>query len=157
MTTKLPVLNRRAVLGAVLATAVLPCLARSQQGRDPAGQEPTDMRIRMTFDGRTMTATLYDNPSARDFFSMLPLDLTIEDYSSNEKIAHLPRKLTEEGNGPFGNERPYDLCYFMPWGNLAMFYADYRHPGLIRLGRFDEGYEALHVRGEFPLRVEAIS
>ncbi|PAP95039.1 cyclophilin-like fold protein [Mesorhizobium wenxiniae] len=150
-------LTRRTLLGAVLATAVLPRLAYGQQGRDPASQELTDMRISMTFDGRTMTATLYDNPSARDFFSMAPLDLTIEDFSNNEKIAHLPRKLTEEGSGPFGNERPYDLCYFIPWGNLAMFYADYRHPGLITLGRFDEGYEALHVRGEFPLRVEAIS
>ena len=52
-----------------------------------------------------LTATLYDNPSARDFASMLPLDLTIEDYANNEKIAYLPRKLTEEGSGPFGNER----------------------------------------------------
>lgn len=157
MTIKQPALDRRTLLAAVLATAALPRLARSQQGRDPASQEPTDMRIKMTFDGRIMTATLYDNPSARDFFSMLPLDLAIEDYSSNEKIAYLPRKLTEEGSGPFGNERPYDLCYFVPWGNLAMFYADYKHPGLIRLGRFDDGYEALHVRGEFPLRIEAIS
>lgn len=114
------------------------------------------MRIRMTFDGRIMTATLYDNPSARDFFSMLPLHLTVSDYAHNEKIAYLPRKLTEEGSGPFGNEQPYDLCYFMPWGNLAMFYADYRHPGLIRLGRFDEGEQALHVRGEFPLHIERI-
>ena len=110
----------------------------------------------MTFDGRAMTATLHDNPSARDFFSMLPLDLTIDDYAHNEKIAYLPRKLTEKASGPFGNERPYDLCYFMPWGNLAMFHAGYRHPGLIRLGRFDDGYEALHVRGEFPLRIERI-
>lgn len=110
----------------------------------------------MTFDGHTMTATLYDNPAARDFHSMLPLDLTIQDFSNNEKIAYLPRKLSEDGSGPFGNERPYDLCYYIPWGNLAMFYADYRHPGLIRLGRFDEGYKALHVRGEFPLRVERI-
>lgn len=156
MTMKRPILSRRAMIGAAVATAVLPRLALSQEGRGPANQEPTDMRIRMTFDGRTMTATLYDNPSARDFYSMLPLDLTIEDYSNNEKIAHLPRKLTEEGSGPFGNERPYDLCYFLPWGNLAMFYADYRHPGLIRLGRFDEGYEALHVPGEFPLRIERI-
>ena len=114
------------------------------------------MRIGMTFDGRTMTATLYDNPSARDFFSMLPLDLQIEDYAHNEKIAYLPRKLTEEGSGPFGHEQPYDLCYFMPWGNLAMFYADYRHPGLIRLGRFDEGGQALHSRGAFPLHIERI-
>ena len=157
MTINLLTLNRREFLCTALATAVLPRLAHSQQGRDPASQEPTDMRIKMTFEGRLMTATLYDNPSALDFFSMLPLNLTIEDFSSNEKIAYLPRKLTEEGSGPFGNERPYDLCYFVPWGNLAMFYADYKHPGLIRLGRFDEGYEALHVRGEFPLRIEAIS
>lgn len=154
MTTGLPILSRRTLLGGALATAVLPRLAHSQQGTDPANQEPTDMWIRMIFDGRTVTGTLYDNPSARDFFSMLPLDLTIQDFSTNEKIAHLPRKLTEEGSGPFGNEQPYDICYYTPWGNLALFYADYRHPGLIRLGRFHEGYEALHVCGEFPLRIE---
>ena len=71
-----------------------------------------------------MIATLYDNPSARDLMSLLPLDLTIDDYGNNEKIAYLPRKLTEEGSGPFGNEAPGDLCYFAPWGNLAMFYAE---------------------------------
>ena len=149
-------LSRRALLGAAIAASVLPPLAYGQQGGDPVSQVPTNMRIRMTFDGRVMTATLYDNPSARDFYSMLPLELTIKDYGNNEKIAYLPRKLTEEGSGAFGNEQPYDLCYFMPWGNLAMFYADYRHPGLIRLGRFDGGHEALHVPGEFPLRIERL-
>ncbi|TRC89357.1 MFS transporter [Mesorhizobium sp. WSM4303] len=156
MTIVRAMLSRRTLLGAALAVAALPRAAASQESRDPASQEPTDMKIRMIFNGRTMTATLYDNSSARDFFSMLPLDLKIEDYAHNEKIAYLPRKLTEEGSGPFANEKPYDLCYFMPWGNLAMFYADYHHPGLIRLGRFDEGSEALHVRGEFPLRIEPI-
>ncbi|WP_159714286.1 cyclophilin-like fold protein [Geminicoccus flavidas] len=155
MTIGLPALRRRTLLGGALATGGLPRLAYGQQGRDTVSQEPTDMRVRMMFEGRTMTATLHDNPSARDFFSMLPLDLTIDDYASNEKIAYLPRKLTEEASGPFGNERPYDLCYYAPWGNLAMFYADYRwSQGLIRLGRFDEGYEALHGPGEFPLRIE---
>lgn len=87
---------------------------------------------------------------------MLPLDLTIKSYAHNEKIAYLPRKLTEEGSGAFDDERPYDLCYFTAWGNLAMFYGDYEHSGLIRLGRFDEGYEALHMPGEFPLRIERV-
>nr|WP_246564823.1 cyclophilin-like fold protein [Ancylobacter sonchi] len=128
--------------------------ARSQTRGNPNDQTPTEMKIRMRFADRVMTATLYDNPSARDFYAMLPLDLAIKDYGSNEKIAYLPRKLTEEGSGRFDNERPYDLCYFMPWGNLAMFHADYKYPGLIRLGRFDDGYEALHVTGEFPLRIE---
>ena len=114
------------------------------------------MKIRLTFGDRTMTATLYDNPSARDLASLLPLDLEIKDFGSNEKIAHLPRKLTVEGHGPFSDERPFDLCYYMPWGNLVMFYADYKHPGLVRLGRFDDGFEALHLPGEFPLRIERI-
>ncbi|ESX59988.1 MFS transporter [Mesorhizobium sp. LSHC422A00] len=156
MTIERAPLSRRTLLGVALAVAALPRTAASQESQSPVSQEPTDMKIRMVFNGRIMTATLYDNPSARDFFSMLPLDVETEDYAHNEKIAYLPRKLTEEGSGPFADEQPYDLCYFMPWGNLAMFYADYRHPGLIRLGRFDEGEQALHIRGKFPLRVERI-
>lgn len=148
-------LTRRSLLAAAVATAALPARAFAQTV-DPNNQEPTTMRVRFTFGDFTMTATLYDNPSARDFHAMLPLDLTISDYAHNEKIAYLPRKLTEEGSGPFSTERPYDLCYYVPWGNLAMFYSDYRHPGLIRLGRFDEGQAVLHERGEFPLHVEAI-
>lgn len=148
-------INRRTILVGALASVLLPLAVRAQI-MAPNNQEPTDMRVRFVFSDFTMSATLYDNPSARDFYGMLPLDLTISDFGPNEKIAYLPRKLTEEGSGTFANERPYDLCYYSPWGNLAMFYADYKHPGLIRLGRFDEGYEALHERGEFPLRVEAI-
>ncbi|RVP11010.1 MFS transporter [Sinorhizobium meliloti] len=147
-------LMKRRTLLAGAAVLALPGLEVTQT--DPNNQEPTDVKIKLTFGDHAMAATLYDNPSARDFASMLPLDLKIEDFGSNEKIAYLPRKLTVEGSGPFSNERPYDLCYYMPWGNLAMFYADYKHPGLVRLGRFEDGYEALHVPGEFPLRIERI-
>ncbi|EMS95573.1 hypothetical protein H009_21076 [Agrobacterium tumefaciens str. Cherry 2E-2-2] len=149
-----PLVPARRTLLAMAAAFILPGRALSKSGAD--NQEKTDLKIKLTFGEHTMMATLYDNPSARDFASMLPLDLKIADFGSNEKIAYLPRKLTVEGHGPFDNERPYDLCYYIPWGNLAMFYADYRHPGLIRLGRFDEGYEALHIPGEFPLRIERV-
>ena len=116
------------------------------------------MRIRAAFNDQELTARLYDNPSARDFASMLPLDLAIEDYSTNEKIAYLPKNLTEEGSSPFSNEAPGDLCYYAPWGNLAFFYDTYRYsPRLIRLGRLDSGVEPLLVRGKFPLRIEALS
>jgi hypothetical protein len=86
---------------------------------------------------------------------MLPLDLTISDFSPNEKIAHLPRKLTEEGSGPFENGQPGDLCCSLPWGNLATFHGSDQQTGLIRLGRLD-GHHPLLVRGEFPLLIEAI-
>lgn len=74
------------------------------------------MRLRFIFADQDFTATLEDNPSARDLISMLPLGLTIDDYSTNEKIAYLPRKLTEEGNGRFGDEAVGDLCYYAPRG-----------------------------------------
>lgn len=115
------------------------------------------MRLRFVFAEQDFTATLENNPSARDLVSMLPLDLKIGDYSTNEKIAYLPRKLTEEGSGRFGNEAVGDLCYYAPWGNLAMFYGPYHWSrGLIRLGRLDQGAKPLLVRGEHPLRLEAL-
>ncbi len=113
------------------------------------------MSFRMAFGGHSMTATLFDNPSARELMKMLPLDLTIEDYSTNEKIAYLPRKMTQVTDKPFDNARPGDIAYYAPWGNLVFYYDSYRYSkGLIRLGRFDDGFEPLLIRGEFSLRIE---
>jgi len=109
-------LSRREMLAATLSGLLLPGLAQAQTTA-PDNQEPTDMRVHFHFNAFELTATLYDNPSARDFVSMLPLALEITDFSSNEKIAYLPRTLSEEGAGPFGNEQPYGLCYYAPWGN----------------------------------------
>jgi len=152
-------LTRRFVLRAALGSVAMPRLAMAQtaDGLTP-GQEETLMKIRIAFNDYDFTATLYDNPSARDLASMLPIDLTIDDYANNEKIAYLPRKLTEEGSGPFSNEALGDLCYYAPWGNLAFFYAGYRYSGgLIRLGRLDGSIEPLLTRGKFPLRIERLS
>lgn len=138
------------------AAMIVPSVGFGLQATNAEGQGPSPVRVKFTFANSEMTATLHDSPSARDFASMLPLNLTIEDYSHNEKIVWLPRKLTEEGSGPFDNERPGDLCYFKPWGNLALFYGDYKSDGLIRLGRFDAGYDPLKIRGEFPVRIERV-
>ena len=150
--------SRRAAIRAVLLAAALipPGFARVTPGY-AQGSKP--LQVRIAFSGMTMTATLEDNPSARDFASMLPLDdLTIDNYANNEKISYLPRKLTEEGSGPFGNERPGDLCYFAPWGNLAFFHAGYRwSAGLIRLGRIDGRFDPLLASGAFPLRIDPVS
>jgi hypothetical protein len=152
--TSVPI-GRRGLLMGGLAAAALPLMALGQQGRNPVNQEPTDVKVRFIFDKHTVDTTLHDNPSARDLASMLPLDLKIEDYSNNEKIAYLPRKLTEVGSGPFGNEQPGDLCYYAPWGDVILFYAAYRYSsGLIRLGRVDGSIEPMLTRGTFPLRIE---
>lgn len=116
------------------------------------------MRLRLTFADQNFTVTLEDSAAAHELFAMLPLDLTIDDYSTNEKIAYLPRKLRDDGSVRFENEAVGDLCYYAPWGNLAMFHGPYRWSrGLVRLGRLDQGAKPLLARGEFPLRIEALT
>lgn len=63
----------------------------------PTMQGANVMKIRLKFEGKTLTATLQDTPSARDFASLLPLTTTLADYHRTEKICDLPRKLTREG------------------------------------------------------------
>lgn len=72
------------------------------------------MKMRIAFADHVFTATLYDSPPARDLWSMLPLDLEIDNYANNEKIAYLPRKLTEEGSGSFSNEAPATSATMLP-------------------------------------------
>jgi hypothetical protein len=58
-------LSRRVVLGAILNSAPMTQLALGQTTQHAApSQEKTSMKIRIVFNGQTMTATLYDNPSA---------------------------------------------------------------------------------------------
>jgi len=120
-------------------------------------QETSTMKIRLTVNGKTMTARLDDTPTARDFLSLLPMTLTLEDYAATEKISYLPRKLSTAG-APAGSDPSIgDITYYAPWGNLAIFYKDFGYAsGLIRLGRIDSGIEALSVAGTLKLTIEAV-
>ncbi len=102
-----------------------------------------------------LTATLLDTPAARDFASLLPLTITLEDYASTEKISYLPRKLTSEG-APGGYDPSVgDLTYYAPWGNLAIFCKDFGYAaGLIHLGKLDGGIEKISRKGKITARFE---
>jgi len=140
----------------ILAVGVtIPFLPSDVLGQDqPKG---TAMKLRLRFGDQDFTATLEDHASARELGAMLPLQLTISDFGGNEKIAYLPRKFTELVRGPVPNAAPGDLCYYVPWGNLAFFHGHYESTrDLVRLGRLDGDVQPLLQRGEFPLRLETL-
>ena len=62
-----------------------------------------------------------DSPATRDFLSMLPLTISLEEYAGREKISYLPRELNHEGS-PGSDPEDGDLIYFTPWGNLGFYY-----------------------------------
>src|SRR5687767_9737280 len=82
------------------------------------------VKIRVTINGTAFTGTLSDNPTAKDFLSLLPLTLTLEDYAATEKIAYPPRKLATAGALAGSEPSVGDIAYYAPWGNLAIFYKD---------------------------------
>ncbi len=115
------------------------------------------MNIRMTMAGQIITASLEESDSARDFFAMLPLTLPLEDYAETEKIAYLPGKLTTQGAPKGIDPNVGDICYYAPWGNLAIYYRDFGYSsGLIRLGRITSGLDALTAQPSGTLTIEAV-
>lgn len=126
-----------------------------QPAQAPARQE-RKMKIRIRMGHTAHLAILADRPAARDFASLLPLTLTLEDYNATEKIADLPRKLSSEGSPEGHDPSAGDITYYAPWGNLAIFYRDFHYSrGLVRLGRIETGVAALDSL-EGPVTIEAV-
>ena len=122
-----------------------------------ADAETDGMKIRIRMNGNEVTATLIDNATSRDFASLLPLTLKLEDYGETEKIGYLPRKLSTEGAPPGSDPSVGDVSYYAPWGNLAIFRRDFRYSsGLIKLGKVDTGIEALNVPGSVKVTIDLI-
>lgn len=111
-----------------------------------AGQAPADGPARVLLSAGEARAVLVldDNAASGALLARLPLDLTVEDFNGTEKIAMLPAKLTP-GDAPDSCDPDVgSVTYYAPWGNLAIFYRDFRFsPGLVPLGRVESGMEVI--------------
>ncbi len=106
--------------------------------------ENTDKSILLIVDGQEIAITLYDTPAANALYDMLPLELTFEDFNHIENIIYLPEELPTEGEPDGCDPDIGDFCLYEPWGNLSIFYQDFRESnGLIPLGHIESGIEIL--------------
>jgi len=122
-----------------------------------SNEQVENMKIRIKFEDKVLTATLIDSKSARDFVSQLPLTLTLEEYAATEKISDLPKRLSTEG-APSGSDPSVgDIAFYAPWGNLAIFYRDAEYAnGLIILGKIDGDAAAFNVPGSMKVTIESV-
>lgn len=147
-------ITRRTVAFATVAAVVTLTGAHANNSGAGNSQEGR-MKIRVTIEGQTLTATLDDTTTARDFASLLPIELTLSDYSATEKVSDLPRRLATEGAPRSYKPSIGDITYYAPWGNLAIFYRPFSDSsGLIRLGAFDGPIDALRRDQPFRARFE---
>ena len=121
--------------------------------------ETRNMKIKIDVSGKTVTATLADNPTAKEFASLLPLTLPMKDLFGREKFARLPKALSEKG--PRTNTYEIgDIAYWSPAQDVAFYYRKDSElipaPGVILIAKIDEGADVFDVPGAVEVRIEVV-
>ena len=126
------------------------------------GDEETleNARIKLTVNGNEeVFVNLEDNQASQDFLEMLPLTLTFEDFNSTEKIATLPNELSTEGQPSGYTPEIGDFAYYAPWGNISVFYKDFRYSNsLYKLGTIESGTKIFeNMNNNFEVTIERLN
>lgn len=102
-------------------------------------KENEALKINLTVDGKTVTATLIDNSASRDLISRLPLEINLDDFNNTTEKIFYPKpslNLNEKKNGiaPVSG----DITIYEPWQNVAIFCKTFSYSDdLIKIGHID--------------------
>ena len=115
-----------------------------------------EMKIKITAGGKTLTATLEDNPTSRAFVAKLPITLPMLDLYGREMCYHfneaLPTDKLVSTNYEVG-----DLIYWPPRHSFVILYKqngerfERQH-----IGRVDSGVEIFDGMGDADVLFEAV-
>lgn len=93
-------------------------------------------------------AVIYEldhSQAAQELYKQLPLSLTVENFSTNEKVFYPPKKL-DISDVPLADaaQGAGVLAYYAPWGDVVMFYDDFSsNSSLYALGEAVSGQESI--------------
>ena len=123
----------------------------------PTSQPTTgETSIRVIIGDTVLTGRLWNNATARDLITQLPLTLTFSDYGGQEKLAPLPRKLSMEGAPAGADPLPREIGYYAPAGVVVFYTSDVGYfNGIVRIGQFDGNVDAItNQTHDFAVRIE---
>ena len=144
---------------ALAATLTLPCLvpmkiAQAQTRNAIQKESPTNKELRnlsgdkVTFriGDQAFNVDLYDNPTAKDLMSRLPLTVKAGNYPGyDEKVLRLSKGLSMKG-APKGDDPAIpEVGYYEPGQWIAIYYGPIGYwAGKVPLGRIDASIDELH-------------
>lgn len=115
--------------------------ARIEKNEPNTSGNKTTIQISVKANGKTTVFALSNSPAARDLYAQLPLSISVENYSNNEKIFYPPKKLNAT-NTPQADAQAGTIAYYAPWGDVVMFYGRFGSAaGLYMLGQAISGSE----------------
>ena len=125
-----------------------------------AEENMENARIKLTINGsEEVLANLEDNVASREFLKMLPLTLTFEDFNNTEKIANIPSELNVDGLPSGYTPAVGDLAYYAPWGNISVFYKNFRYSNsLYKLGTLESESNIFgNMNEDFEVTIERVN
>ena len=155
-------MNKKAIVLIIVIILIVMAsviVTNSSKDNEEAEMNMENERIKLTVNGQEIFVTLDGNQASRDLLEMLPLTLTFEDYNNTEKIATLSNELSTEGSPSGYTPKIGDFAYYAPWGNLSIFYKDFRYSNsLIKLGTFESGIEEIgNINEDFEVTIERVN
>jgi hypothetical protein len=151
---------KRIVLAAFALVFIQAACGADTPSAPTEGIRKVNMKIKLKLNDSEMTATLVDSKTSRDFVSLLPLTLTMNDLFGREKFAHLPRAISTEGKRTHTYEVG-DIAYWSPGPDVAIYYKDdgekIPNPGIIVIGKLDSGVDAFNVAGSVQVKITVAS
>lgn len=142
---------------AVLVAIASFSLVGARDGERPAhpAMEPKALQqITLTVGNRSLRATLFDNPTARDFAATLPFEADMHDLLGQEKAGPTARVLSTGGAA----QRSFvagDIGYWSPSADVALYYRGgdrLPSPGIIMIGKIEDDISALKAPGNVRIR-----
>ena len=115
-----------------------------------------DLRIKLTVNGKTLTATLEDNPTSRAFVAKLPLTLQMMDLYGREMCYRFDEALPTE-KLTSSNYKVGDLAYWPPRHSFVILYEQNGERFQRQhLGRVDSGVEIFNGIGDVDVLFERL-
>jgi hypothetical protein len=141
----------------VAFAACIFCLVWSFAASVASAQETRQIRIKLG--NQVVTGSLNSSEAAKNFISMLPLTIEMDDHLRREKTGVIPEPLSERTPGSPTYELG-DLGYWRPRNSFVIFYRQdgltIPGPGIVRLGKIDSGIEIFDRPGTVEVTVELI-
>ncbi len=123
------------------APPVSPSETSAPETPEPAPAEKMAKQLVVQNGDRAIVFVLNDSTAANGLYEQLPLEIEVENFSSNEKIFYPPDKLDCAG-APMAGGGAGALAYYEPWGDVVLFYGGFSaNDSLYGLGEAVSGAE----------------
>lgn len=134
-------------------------ISQAQTMKHESVKKSGGMKISLRVNNKIVTATMIDSKTTRDFISLLPLSLTMNDLFHREKYARLPKAISSQGERAHTYEAG-EIVYWSPGPDVAIYYRQdgerIPNPGIIVIGKIDSGVEAFNVAGPVKVTIELV-